>query len=155
MPLFMADVMNKGQDIIGHDSVRVVFDNPFFSAAIATIFIILLIFVLVDNIAMMDLARFGIFTYFLMVVILFLNNKMLIEQIRSKEKLSGNSEGLDLEFLTPLHRSRVNPQTYGEDEEVLEDAPEVSAESTSVPLMAAALTDTLIPNMYPPSYLAA
>jgi len=88
MPLFMGDLQGAGRDALDSSYVVRIISNPFLSAALATLVILGIIAMLISDLAPMDFARAGIFIYIALVVVLFINNRYLLQSLSK----SGSAE---------------------------------------------------------------
>ncbi len=81
MPLFWRDIKGVGIDALQSPLVVSVFENPFISAAIGTLVVLAILFIVAVDMMPMDYARAALFIYIALVVVLFLNNRYLLQNV--------------------------------------------------------------------------
>lgn len=84
MPIFWRDIKGVGIDALQSPLVVSVFENPFISAAIGTLVVLAILFIVAVDMMPMDYARAGVFIYIALVVVLFLNNRYLLQNVTKR-----------------------------------------------------------------------
>ncbi len=163
MVFHIRDAVEAGNEALNMPFLRSVFDNPFLSAAIATVICIGLVFLLVSDMDKMELAKLGLFMYFTMVIILFLNNRMLLQRIDTA--VSGRGDGLDDDFTRPLndrwkpsgvlHAEHVNEESDDENDHVsAHRGVEGAREPPRPTAVQTAFNDVAASSLYPINWLS-
>jgi hypothetical protein len=77
------DLFHWGDEVINSRQVSSIFSNPFFSAALITVVIMLMCYVIFVDASSMELARMTIFCYIAILSMIFINNTLLLRQVTS------------------------------------------------------------------------
>lgn len=139
--------------------IMAMFSNPFIASGVATVVLLIILYIMIPNIPNSQFWRLSAFTYLSLLLMLFVNNRQLIREIKGAfEKPSWEFTDVSEDILdapgkykgfepTPIVRRDV----VGEDE----DEPEAAAELPERPKTIPDIVEKTVPSLYPIDWLSA